>query len=222
MSMRYYIWVQILSLIVALLYFKEIRRFGLHVMMPLLFLVCCVEITAVNCKAFGLYTNIPIYNVYVLLSPFLYYYLFLNLIKFKPGYKTFYLSTAILLLVFFICDYFFIKPGEFNYYTMIASLISYVVLSFIVLGQIVTDESKDVKLLNEPHFWIAGSIIVYSMVSIVITGLHSYTVEHKIQIAGKNIHVVIMPIVNVVLYGGFAYAFYMCKRSISKPANEQF
>jgi ABC-type dipeptide/oligopeptide/nickel transport system permease component len=94
---------------------------------------------------------------------------------------------------------------------MAISMIAYLILSCISLFQTVSDDTRKISLTKEPYFWIATGMIVFSIVTIVITGLHTYIVENKIQIAGKNIHHVIMPMVNVVLYSCFAYSFYLCR-----------
>lgn len=211
MRLPYFIIFQVLSLVMALIYLKHLRKLGLLVMVPLLFLVCTVELVATNNNP-----NIEIYNFYIMVSPLFYSYLFIRILQMKSAWKKMYIIMSVFLGIFFIWDYFFINRGQFNYYSMAISMIAYIILSFIALVQMVSDDTRHVSLTREPYFWIATGIIVFSIVTIVITGLHTYIVENKIQIAGKNIQRVIMPMVNVILYSCFAYSFYLCKNYSAK------
>jgi hypothetical protein len=211
MSLPYFVVFQIVSLITALIYIRSIRLFGLQVMVPLLFFVCGIEILASNPHWWDSDTNIQVHRIYILVSPVFYFFLFLNILKFKAGFKKIYLTVFIVCFIFFIVDYFSIKPGKFNYYSLAISMISYLILSCIVLSQIVSDDTRHLHLTKEPYFWITTGIIIFGLVTVVIIGLHAYIVKNKIQLGGNNLHRVIMPMANVVLYSCFAYAFYLCK-----------
>ncbi len=211
MNFAYYIVIQLISLLIGLIYFRYIKLFALQVMVPLLFFVFGIEIIATNAGLFGFKTNLYIYNTYVLLSPIFYFVLFLRLIKFQPKFKKIYITTSLVFFLFFIVDYFSIKPSEFNYYSLTISMVAYIILSLILLFQIVTDDTRQVPLVSEPYFWIASGIILFGLVSIIMLGLHTYIVRHQIRIGGVAIYRIIMPMVNAVLYSCFAYAFYLCK-----------
>lgn len=211
MRLPYFVIFQILSLVMSLVYFRHIRKFGMQLMVPLLVLICGIEITATNMNP-----NIHVYNLYPLISPVFYFLLYLNIIRMQPKLRAIYIFVSIVSLIFFIFDYFFIKPGQFNYYSMIVSMVEYFILSCIVLYQLVTDDTKQAGLTNEPYFWFAAGTIVFSVVSVVVIGLYPYILRNQLQIFGKNAYRIIMPMVNVFMYSCFAYAFYLCKKYDSK------
>ena len=216
MRAPYYIFFQLLSLVVALIYFKQLRKFSLQVMVPLLIFVCTIELLATN--VFKAY-NLHVYNIYAVFSPLFYFFLFSKLIRFSSAARYAYIAISIISFFFFLLDYFFIKPGEYDYYSAVVSLIEYLFLGCIVLSQLVMDDNKRIGLSHEPYFWIVTGIIIFSLVTIVILGLHSYILRNDIKIFGKRAYRVIMPMVNVIMYSCFAYAFYLCKTYEAKLFN---
>jgi len=208
MKLPYYIVFQIISLILSLVYFKQIRKFSLQVMVPLLFMVCIIELVATN--IFPIY-NLHVYNLYAVFSPLFYFYLFSRMIRFSKNAWLAYITFSIISFIFFLVDYLFIKPGEYDYYSSLVSLIEYLLLGCLVLSQLVMDDTKRLGLTHEPYFWIVTGIIIFSLVTVVVLGLHSYILRNDIRIFGERAYRVIMPMVNVIMYSCFAYAFYLCK-----------
>ncbi len=217
MRLPYFIVFQIISLVMALVYYRHIRLFSLQVMLPLMAFVCTIEIVAANIGV-----NLSVYNIYVFISPVFYYILFFNIIRFKPVFKKVYIAIAILCITLFAYDYFFLRPGDFNAYSMMGAMITYIILSCIVLAQIITDDTRHISLLKEPYFWLTTGIIIFSLVSVVVLGLYTFIARNAIQIFGKNMHRIIMPLANVVLYSCWSYSFYLCKVHSNKIASLNF
>lgn len=212
MHISYYQYFQYLSLLIALIWYKDLKRFSLQWMVPLLISVACIESLATNYLNMGLTTNVPIYNVYLLVSPVFYFLMFRAVIGFKGRYRAIFDVVVVASMIFFIADFFSAGQSGFNSISYIISAVEYMLFSCILLSKLIMDDTRPVYLVREPYFWIAAVVIIFSLVAVVITGLHSFIVRNHVTLFGKNLHRVIMPMVNVVMYSGFSYAFYLCRK----------
>lgn len=212
MRVVYFQYFQYLGLLTALLYYRGLRAWSLGMMLPLLLFVCIIETLAANYRAFGMTTNVPFYNIYLAISPVFYFILFQKMLRLRNRHLRLYLLAVAATMIFVVYDYFFIEPGRVNVYTTVVTLIEQLVLSFMVLAMLVTDDSRPVQLVHEPYFWIAGAILLFTLVTIVIQGLQPYIYRSGLLLAGKPVYKVIMPIVNVVFYSCYTYAIYLCQK----------
>jgi hypothetical protein len=80
----------------------------------------------------------------------------------------------------------------------------------------VIDEPENERIYMHPFFWISVSLLLFSLGSLVVLGLQEYIVSHQIQMEGKSIYRIIMPVLNVILYLGYTYAFLLCRKKIKK------
>jgi hypothetical protein len=211
MSLPYHEYFQLLALAMAAINYRYLRLWRLQVMLPLMIFTCTIEILATNMHLLGLTTNWPVYNLYVLISPVMYFILFWNMLLLNKRGKKIYLVIAAISMVFALYDYFFIE-GLFDSYSMVLALIQHVVLSFMVLSQLSMEEANENTLLAEPYFWVAAGILLFAVVSVVILGLQPYILKKGIKLFSQNLYRAVMPMVNVVLYSCYSYAFYLCRK----------
>lgn len=212
MIVKYFQYFQFFSLVMAIINYRWLRACSLGIMLPLLLLVCGVETLAANHHLVHPTSNIPVYNVYFAVSPALYFILFQRMLRFRGGRYRLYLSVCIATLLFVVYDWFYIEPGRFNVYTAVLNMIWQTVLSIMVLAKLVTDESKQLPLTRDPYFWIAGNILWFTLLSIVIIGLYPYLSKSGIKLFGKAVYASVMPVANVFFYSVFAYAIYLCRK----------
>lgn len=212
MIVKYFQYFQFFSLVMAIINYRWLRAHSLGVMLPLLLLVCVVETLAANHTIFHPTSNIAIYNIYQVGAPVFFFILFQNILRFRGWKFRVYLAIAILTMLFVLYDWLYLEWGGFVMYTAVLNMIWQISLSIMVLAMLVTDESKQLPLTREPYFWIAGNILWFTLVSIVIIGLYPYLSKSGIKLFGKAVYKSVMPVANVFYYSGFAYAIYLCRK----------
>ena len=202
----------------AIFCFKGLRRFGLAAFLPLLLITCTIELLGSNSAHFGLKTNVFIYNLYLLISPPFYFWLFYRMLNLtgKPRYIYVFISVLSVLLI--LVNYYFLQGTQkFNSDSFLfIEIINIVFCSLVLFKMAVIDEPENEKIYQHPYFWTAVSLFLFSLGSLIVLGLYEYIASRKIQMEGKNIYRIIMPYLNIILYLGYAYAFVLCRKKTKK------
>lgn len=212
MIVKYFQYFQFFSLAMAIINFRWLKAHSLGIMLPLLLLVCGVETLAANYTIVHPTSNIPVYNIYQVVAPVFFFILFQQMLRLRGLKFRLYLAISILTMLFVLFDWLYIEAGGFVMYTAVLNNIWQILLSILVLAMLVTDESKQLPLTREPWFWIAGNILWFTLLHLVIIGLYPYLSKSGIRIFGKTVYAFVMPVANVFYYSGFAYAFYLCRK----------
>lgn len=214
MTISYYIYFQILSLLLAIAFYRGLKVFRLTGFIPLLFIVCSTEVLAVNSTFFGWTSNnLLIYNVYIIVSTPVTMYIFLRMLAYKGLIKSIYVSLGIFLFVFTVLNFLFVQGQEkFDTYSLILIEFITAILSLLVIARLFKDDDSAILLNHHPYFWISASTLIFSAVTLIVLGLQQFFLLKKIQIGGVQIYRVIMPAINVFLYSCYSYAFYLCRK----------
>ncbi|MBW4890393.1 hypothetical protein KXQ82_11720 [Mucilaginibacter sp. HMF5004] len=182
----------------------------------LLIIVCATEIIGANVQWFNVKKNYLIYNVYLLLSMPVYFWIFMNMLDFKGYIKTIYLIVVTLVMCFLAINFLFLQgPKEFNVYSLIMVEFIKGILALMIITKLFREDNYEIGISKNPYFWIGGATLIFSVCAIVLFGLQRFIVLNKIQIEGKSIYRVIVPLINVILYSSYCYAFYLCKKLTS-------
>jgi hypothetical protein len=213
MNLGYFHFFEYLSLVMSLVYYRGLKAYSLQLMVPLLLIVCCIETVAAYYSELGLPSVQGVNNLYILISPFFYFLLFYKMIRPEGKFALVYWGIALLTIAFMAYDLF---DSDFfnliNTPTIVVSLTEHVILSLLVLFKLFSNESREVILPKEPYFWIAMAILIFSLVTIVTMGLHPVIYKNKVTIFGKSAYRVIMPMVCVIMYSCYSYAFFLTSR----------
>lgn len=207
---------ELLSFIFSIIYYKGLRAYGLQLMPWFLFYIVCNETIAAYYTELGLPSTRPFANIYYFVSPVIFYIFFYNMLRPEGKYVRLYKIMAIASVCFFIFDLLNSSIFELNTITVIVSLTQHAMLSLILLFRLSFDEKRRVRLIKEPYFWMGVGILIFSLVTIVTMGLQPYIYRNRILIAGKSAYMTIMPMVCVILYSCYCYAFYLTSRTKSK------
>lgn len=213
---------ELLSLLFAIIFYSKLGLFKLKPFLLLLIVICTVEICGANAQWFNrpwlnVHKNYIIYNFWILLTMPIYFWIFLNILDFRQYVRTIYVTVAILVMLFVTMNFFFLQgPFEFNVYSVIMAEFIKGVLSLMVITKLFREDNYEISISNNPYFWIAGATLIFSVSAIVLFGLQKFIVINKIQINGKSIYRVIIPLVNVILYSSYCYAFYLCRKLTRK------
>ncbi|WP_448701861.1 hypothetical protein ACFGVR_06335 [Mucilaginibacter sp. AW1-3] len=218
MTISYYIYFQLLSLLLAIYCYKGLKSFKLLGFIPLLVVVCVTEIIAINTSFFGWdNNNLQIYNLYVIVSTPITIYIFLRMLGYKGLKKSLYISMGVLLFIFTVLNFLFVQ-GKYNFDTYSLILVEFItaMLALLVIARLFKEDDSDILLNHHPYFWISAATLIFSAVTLIVCGLQQFFLLKKIQIGGVQIYRVIMPAINVFLYSCYSYAFYLCRKLTSK------
>jgi hypothetical protein len=202
---------ELVSLSICIFFYKWLGFFKLKAFLLLLIIVCIAEICAANKEWFGLTKNYIIYDYYTIFSTPVYFYIFMRMMDFKGFIKTIYLVITSLVMFFVILNFLFLQGQEvFNTYSLIMTEFIKGILSLMVITMLFREDNYEIGIINNPYFWIVGSVLIFSVSAIVLFGLQQFILLNKIQIGGKSIYRIITPILDVILYSSYCYAFYLC------------
>src|SRR6266700_4935679 len=101
MIIDFFQYFQLLSLLIAIWCYKGLRHFSLTWFIPFLLITNIVEISG-NIKYFSDHDNYFIYNLYILSSAPIYFYLLNKMLAFENKEARLFLLICILSMLFFI------------------------------------------------------------------------------------------------------------------------
>lgn len=211
-----FLWFHALELIVfflAVLFLSDLKKFRLGGFAIYMFLVCVTELSASNSAFFGLKTNSPIYNCYILVSLLIVMYIFLGLLNYKGLVKKIYITCCSAAIIFMLFDMVCIQGLMiFDSYGNIVVAFFEIILSVLLVGKLFLDDDDEVSILNNPYFWIAAGTLIFNMGSLVTMGLIQYIALKNIRIGGIILYRIIMPILIGIVYTCYGYSFILCRK----------
>src|ERR1700742_1726661 len=204
---------QILSLLLSIVYSRGLRKFKIALFIPLLLIVCVTEFIGINMAYFGWKNNYLLYDWYLIISFPITYYIFYRMLEYSGWIRIIFFSLGSLVLIFFLLNIFFLQgAGRFNTNTLILTEFVTALLSLLVLVKLFKEDDFSIMLYQHPYFWISGATLIFSVSTLVILGLQQYIEAQQLQYDGKNIYRILTPIMNVVLYVSYSYAFFLCNK----------
>ena len=216
MIINYYSYVQLICTIVAIVNIKSLRKYKLGGFIPLMLVVCGVELFNSNRVYFGWTTTYFLGNIFLVLSTPLYLYIFYRVFEVQKKVAGIYIVISCLSTLLILLNYFFFQgPAMFNTLSMIYEQLLTIVLSVGLLFKIATDEQY-IIFKKDPYFWIASGLLIFSLGTLVLLGMQQYILLNKITINNKSIYRVLMPVFNIILYSAYTYAFYLCTKPKKK------
>ncbi len=211
MRIPYFYYFQALALLACIIFYGDLKKYRLQYFLPLCILVAITELLASNYKKFGLPSNHPFQNLYLIFSTPIYFIIYYKILKIGRRFQTTYITVGTIISLLFIANYLFFEgPARINTLTIIVQQMVTILLSCSVLFHLATNE-KQFVLLKDPHFWVAASLMIFSLGALVIMGMNQYIRLNNLTIQNKALYRIIMPVLNVILYSSYSYAFYLCK-----------
>jgi hypothetical protein len=215
MEIHYHQYFQIISLLAAIAFYRGLIHFKLAAFIPLLLIVCIIEFLGVNNEYFGWKSNYFIYNYYLLLSPPFYFIVFYQMFRLKGKSRYILVGISILIEILVLLNYFFFQgSSRFNNQSMVFLSIMYIFITCLIILKInLLDEDERVQSkANEIYFIILSSTLLFNLGSLIVMGLQTFISANKIEMRGVTLYRFIMPKLNVIVYGAYAYAFYLCHK----------
>lgn len=210
MRIPYFLYFQYLALFSAIFYYRSLKTYKAGAMLPLLLLVCVIETTSAVSKHFGYNNNHYLYNSYIITNTPLYFYLFYNFLNINPKFRRPYFYTALSISLLIVLNFLFFEGILiFNTLSIILMQFCTVLLSVFLLFRLAVSE-KFFTLSKHPYFWISAGLLIFSLGTLVVLGMSQYIRMHQLTIVNKALYRTIMPVLNVILYSSYSYAFYLC------------
>jgi len=218
MTLLYFQYFQMFSLLLAVLCRKGLNTFSIGILIPILLVDNVADFLGVNdYYIFHSTDNYFIYNIYYLVSTPLYLYLFTIMLKGDAREHRRLLFAALAIEGFLLINYFFIQGIlPFDSFSAILVNLTNFVFSCLVLARLAMRKEENSPLLMDPFFWINAMILLFSIVSIVVLGLQKYIAVNHIQYDGKSLYIALSQAANAVLYTGYSGAILLCQMQRSK------
>ncbi|HEY4336286.1 MAG TPA: hypothetical protein VGM89_10320 [Puia sp.] len=218
MTLFYFQYFQLFSLLLALLCRKGLNAFSIGILIPILLVDNATEVLGSNYTyIFHSVDNYFVYNIYYLLSTPLYLYLFAAMLKGDKRENRRLFIAGVVIEIFIIVNYFLIQhESEFDTFTALLVSLTNIILSCLVLTRLAIRKEEESNLLADPYFWINAMILLFSLVSIIVLGLQKYIALNHIQFGGKNLYFALMEAANAALYTGYSGAILLCQMQRSK------
>jgi hypothetical protein len=214
-------WLQALetaTFLLSLVFFGSLKKYRLGAFVLVSFLAAVTDTIAGCISLFGWKSNYFLYNYYLLIYTPLLFLAFYPILNYTGRPKKLLVFAAIFSTILIVINYFFLQGRvEFNTYSEVLSTFAAVVLSMLLIVKLFTGDTTS-GLINNPHFWVAAGTLIFSLGAMVVLGLQQFIAARNIKLMGVNIYKIIMPILNIFLYGGYSYAFILCKKLTSKQS----
>lgn len=212
-TIKYFQYFQILALIASIFFYKGLKAYRINFFVFILSVVCIIESISANRVLFNLKTNYLFYNLYLLISTPVYFYLFYFLLNIKAKYRWTFIGIAFLISFLFFLDFLFFEgPQNINTLSIIFQQFVFILLSCFLLFKMAVSQQFFI-LQNHPFFWIASGLLIFCLGTLVVLGLNQFIRINKITLANKHLYGAIMPVLNVILYSSYSYAFYLCEQT---------
>ena len=212
MHIAWFEFFQILCLFVALYCWKGLKARALLAFIPLLFIVNITELTGMNFRAFGWKSNYYIYNLYLLFSTPLRFYLAGKMLFLSRREAVVYYVLCFLGLALIIINFLFIQgSSHFNSYSLGLIELLMIVFSGLCLVRLTVLGHEELNFMKEPYFWVNALNLLFGLITLVLLGLQSYILINHIEIAHKSLYYYVLPAVNAIVYAGYSYAFILCR-----------
>ena len=89
-------------------------------------------------------------------------------------------------------------------------------LSLMTITKLLREDNYEISISSNPYFWISGGTLIFSIGAIVLIGPQQFILINKIQIGGVSVYRVVLPLLVLILYSSYCYAFYLCKKLTNK------
>jgi len=213
MVIHWYHCVEFLSFILAVVFFADLKKFKLGGYLLYLLLVCITELTASNIEAFGLTNNHFVYDIFIVIGSMIITYIYYHILDYKGLAKKIYLSMSVGAISFMLFDLFYLQGFVvYDTYNNTVNTCIAIIVTSLLLVKLFMDDSTELKLTDNPYFWICAGTILFNLSDMLILGLQQFILQKQIKLGGIMLYNVILPIFCGILYGSLSYSFILCRK----------
>jgi hypothetical protein len=202
-------YVEIISLLIALIFCKNLSRYPFFVyFIPFLAITCIIEIYAIGKDRQFKNMMYNYFQVFEFLFYALLFYHNLELPKLKKIVKFFF---PFYIICFITNQLFGQGIYEYNRYTSLLGAFFMVVFVCFFFYETILPSTTQIKLFQMPFFWVTVGLLFFYLGSVIIYAMYEYLSNNHFQKQSLMIFQVIISSLNVILYGSFSIAFILCR-----------
>lgn len=203
-------YVELFSLLIALIFYKDLRQTVFIYFIPFLIIISLVEIYAIN-------KDRPLKNImynFVLVFQYISYsFLFYKSLH-VPKLKKVVLLFFPVFVIYFLINIFFVSTFyEYQSYASILGSFFIVIFICFYFYETILPQSSHVRLFKSSFFWIAVGLLFYNLGSVIIFAMFKVLSSIDLQNKGVIVFRTIITSLNVILYGSFSIAFILCRNN---------
>lgn len=210
MQLQIHHYAEIGSFLGSLLFYKRLKGSLFMWFIPFLGITVCAEIGATYMKQDLKQSNVMLYNFFTTFE-FLFYFWFMS---FFMDNKRLRLILKILIPLYLLAVFLnlaFFETGKFHSKTYLAGGILIVFFCLLYFFKIIRNNDINFEIEKEPFFWVVLGLLLFYLGGIAINTLLDYLGPEK-----RLFYLMINRWLNVLLYGSFIVAFFLCKNRIAK------
>lgn len=206
----FYIIIIGLAFLVSLISFRLAYDFHLKLFSIIIGAAFITEILAVYItRVFHFQTNVPVYNIFILIEFWGYGYYFYRTLTLKFAKR---LVTAFLFLyplIWLVTTILFFQLKTWNSYSIIIGSFFTIVFAVLYYYQFFTSNNLIyIKLKKHSEFWISTGLILFYSCQLPYVGMLNFLINNYPGLATGLLP--LLQIFNVIMYSIFIYAF-LCK-----------
>lgn len=210
-ELLWYQYFQLAALIAAVLFYRRLTGHRMGFFLPLCLVAVLVEWLSYRVIEMGYPNNYFIINLYFVISTPLYLLIFYRHLNLSSRYRMVFGIGAVIISLGILGNYLFGEGAHaLNTISIILQQFINIILSCALLFQRAIREEY-FSLTGDPMFWVAAALLVFSLGSLVVMGMNQFIRINHLTIRNKNLYRVIMPVLNVILYSAYTYAFILCR-----------
>ena len=201
-------YIELLSLIIAIIRYRELKGSFVVYFIPFLLTVFLLELV---CNYLYTSYNVSSKNIYTVLNPVIHCFYAYTFYKFftQKSRKIILLIGIVGFCLLCAADYMLTKT--FNNYLIAIGGIMQVVFACLYFYQYLQNDNNIKSAASTSGLWIAsGVLIFYSGISICFS-LYHYIIEYDLKFLGLPLYQIIPRYLSVILYSSLSIAFLVWK-----------
>lgn len=211
MYFGYHQYFQMAAVLVGFIFFRDLMKLKLTGFFLLCLVGLLIDVLSFWVIQNGAPSNYYIINLYSVICAPIVYFAFFRHLHLSSRNALLYKIIAVLISISFVLDYSFNGGTErLATLTIVFFYFFNILLSCGLLFKMAIRDSY-FTFFDQPLFWISAALLIFSLGAIVVMGMNQFIRINHLTIKNKSLYRVIMPMLNVVLYSSFTYAFILCK-----------
>jgi hypothetical protein len=171
----------LITIFLAIAVLPALRIMKIQIIVPLFFIMWITGIIGNYYASRGWY-NLFVTNFEYLVSAPMIYILYYQMLRLNDKQSKIFVFVAVTSMMFFIFDYVNNNEVKVNYRSIIICNVQQIIMSWLVIYRLVTNQNNTNRLPAEPYFWICAGRIITALMAFIFYGLHPYMVENLLEV----------------------------------------
>jgi hypothetical protein len=212
--MLIFFYFEVISLLLAIIFYKDLKATKMVYFIPFLLLTVTVESIGYLSILYNIGNkNYWLYNIFNIVEFLFYAFLFYHNFK-LPVLKKIVVAFIPVLITFSIINYVFLQGVDhFHTYTLLFGSFFMVFFCCCYFYEWVLPEQITQNLLKQSFFWICVGLLLFYLGSVIINALFEYLRSSDMLLEGKKIYTLINKSLNCILYTSFSISFILCRNN---------